>query len=64
MQPYIMKAYFGMAESPVKLAKVAIGDGAIGNMAEYEEMPVLTVIETYPQLIGYDSAVYQYFKEQ
>ena len=24
----------------------------------------LTVIETYPQLIGYDQQVYEYFKEQ
>ena len=24
----------------------------------------LTVIETYPQLIGYDPAVYEYFREQ
>lgn len=24
----------------------------------------LTVIETYPQLIGYDTQVYEYFREQ
>ena len=66
----------------MKLAKIAIGDGTLGSVAEYQELPTvksaccvdrfvalshlpqLTVIQTYPQLIGYDTAVYEYFKEQ
>ena len=64
MQPYIMKAYFGMPNPPVKIAKIAIGDGSLGSAIENEQMPVLTVIETYPQLISYDPTVYQSFKEQ
>lgn len=53
-----------MSNPPVKLAKIAIGDGTIGSGLEFEELPVVTVIETYPQLIGYDTQVYEYFKEQ
>ncbi|PSR71880.1 hypothetical protein PHLCEN_2v12224 [Hermanssonia centrifuga] len=62
--PYITKTYFGLENPPVKLTKIAIGDGTIGNIGEYEVLPAITIIETYPQLIGYDPAVFEYFKEQ
>jgi len=62
--PYITKTYFGLTDPPVKLAKIAIGDGTLGSGTEFELLPTLTVIETYPQLIGYDTQVYEYFKEQ
>ncbi|EKM50681.1 uncharacterized protein PHACADRAFT_264079 [Phanerochaete carnosa HHB-10118-sp] len=62
--PYITKTYFGMENPPVNLSRIAIGDGTLGSGAEFEELPTLTVIETYPQLIGYDQQVYAYFKEQ
>ncbi|KAF8917843.1 alpha/beta-hydrolase [Mucidula mucida] len=62
--PYITKTYFSMESPPVKLAKIAIGDGSIASGQVFELLPALTVIETYPQLIGYDPEVYQYFKEQ
>ncbi|KAJ6581885.1 Alpha/Beta hydrolase protein [Mycena capillaripes] len=62
--PYIMKAYFSMAKPPVKIAKIAIGDGSIASDEVFELLPALSVLETYPQLIGYDQEVYNYFKEQ
>lgn len=62
--PYIMKTYFGLSNPPVKVAKFAIGDGSIGTFTEFELLPALSVIETYPQLIGYDPQVYEYFKTQ
>jgi len=62
--PYITKALFSMSDPPVKLAKIAIGDGTVVNVDESEEMPALQMIETYPQLIGYDTDVHKYFKEQ
>ncbi|KAJ6464618.1 Alpha/Beta hydrolase protein [Mycena vitilis] len=62
--PYIMKAYFAMAKPPVKIAKIAIGDGSIAADEVFELLPALSVLETYPQLIGYDQDVYNYFKEQ
>ncbi|EMD39305.1 hypothetical protein CERSUDRAFT_82042 [Gelatoporia subvermispora B] len=62
--PYITKAYFSTPNPPVNLAKIAIGDGTIGNGATFEQMPTLQIIETYPQLIGYDTDVYEWFKEQ
>ena len=48
----------------MRVTKVTIGNGAIGTIDESEEMTVLQVIATYPQLIGYDPAVYEYFQEQ
>ncbi|KAJ7307024.1 Alpha/Beta hydrolase protein [Mycena albidolilacea] len=62
--PYIMKAYFAMTKPPVKIAKIAIGDGSIASDEVFELLPALSVLETYPQLIGYDQDVYNYFKEQ
>lgn len=62
--PYIMKAYFGLQNPPVKIRKIAIGDGSITSGQVFELLPVLNVIETHPQLIGYDPDVYNYFKEQ
>ena len=80
VQPYITKTYFGMKEPPVKLERIAIGDGAIGSFQEFALLPMvsallllmsacwpfpkLSVLETYPQLISYDPDVYNYFKEQ
>jgi carboxypeptidase D len=62
--PYITKTYFGLTDPPVNLAKIAIGDGTLGSLAVFEQLPTLWTIETYPQLIGYDRDVYLYFKEQ
>ncbi|KAJ7698953.1 Alpha/Beta hydrolase protein [Mycena rosella] len=62
--PYIMKTYFSMAKPPVNITKIAIGDGSIAADVVFELMPSLSVIETFPQLIGYDPEVYTYFKEQ
>lgn len=30
----------------------------------FEELPAVTVLETYPQVIGYDTEVFKYFEEQ
>ncbi|KAF7983379.1 hypothetical protein HWV62_22379 [Athelia sp. TMB] len=62
--PYIAKAYFGLRAPPVKLAGIAIGDGTLGSDVVFNIVPTLNIIETYPQLIGYDTDVYAYFKEQ
>ncbi|KAF8216863.1 Alpha/Beta hydrolase protein [Mycena galopus ATCC 62051] len=62
--PYIMKAYFSMAKPPVQIAKIAIGDGSIASGPVFELLPTLNVLATYPQLIGYDQDVYNYFKTQ
>ncbi|KAJ7210524.1 alpha beta-hydrolase [Mycena pura] len=62
--PYIMKAYFSMAKPPVKIVKIAMGDASITEDEVFELLPTLGILETYPQLIGYDQEVYNYFKEQ
>ncbi|OBZ72405.1 putative serine carboxypeptidase CPVL [Grifola frondosa] len=62
--PYITKHLFSTPNPPVQLRKIAIGDGSLGSLAVVEELPVLNVIETYPQLINYDQDVFNYFKEQ
>ena len=63
-QPYITKAYFEMDNPPVDLARIAIGDGALTSLETFGELPVLSVLETYPQIIGYDPQVFEYFQEQ
>ncbi|KAG1721432.1 Alpha/Beta hydrolase protein [Suillus paluster] len=62
--PYITKAYFEMENPPVTLAKIAIGDGSIASGETFELLPVVSALETYPQIIGYDTTVFQYFREQ
>lgn len=53
-----------MENSPVNLARIAIGNGALVSMEIFTELPVVTVLETYPQIIGYDTQVMEYFREQ
>jgi hypothetical protein len=43
-----MKTYFGLANPPVKLAKVAIGDGTIGSSVVWMLLPTVRLSpETY-----------------
>ncbi|CAK5269877.1 unnamed protein product [Mycena citricolor] len=77
--PYITKALFSTSHPPVNLKKMVVGDGTLGSSGIFENLPTvrltdylrtalissqLTTIETYPQLIGYDTDVYQFFKTQ
>ncbi|KAJ3509235.1 hypothetical protein NMY22_g16359 [Coprinellus aureogranulatus] len=62
--PYILKSYFEVADPPVQVASIAIGDGTMASEAVWMHVPTLSIIETFPQLIGYDPEVYQYFKRQ
>lgn len=41
LQPYITKAYFGMKNPPVNLAKIAIGDGSLNTVTELEQLPTV-----------------------
>lgn len=62
--PYITKTYFGLKNPPVRLVKIAIGNGSLGSEVTVNLLPVLSIIETYPQLINYDPEVYLFFKNQ
>ncbi|KAI0764425.1 Alpha/Beta hydrolase protein [Irpex lacteus] len=62
--PHIAKAYFGLVDPPVNLTKIALGNPTLGSVIEFENLPTLSVIETLPQIIGYDTEVYHYFKTQ
>ncbi|KAJ7243916.1 alpha/beta-hydrolase [Mycena haematopus] len=62
--PYITKTIFSTPNPPVNLRKFIVGDGTLGDSATFGEVTTLTTIETYPQLIGYDPDVYNYFKTQ
>ncbi|KIK64583.1 hypothetical protein GYMLUDRAFT_981785 [Collybiopsis luxurians FD-317 M1] len=55
---------FSTPNPPVKLRKISIGDGTIGDFALYEELSTVNTLETYPEIIGFDPDVFQYFKEQ
>ncbi|KAF7334471.1 Alpha/beta-hydrolase [Mycena venus] len=63
-QPYITKTIFSTPNPPVNLRKMIVGDGTLGSGTTFEMVPTITTIETYPQLIGYDPDVYNYFKTQ
>ena len=63
-QPYITKKYFEMNDPPVYLSRIAIGNGGLGSFETITELPVVSVLETYPQIIGYDTQVFEYFQEQ
>ncbi|KAJ6594459.1 Alpha/Beta hydrolase protein [Mycena capillaripes] len=48
--------------SACHMRKIAIGDGTIGKFPTFEGVPILNIIETYPQLIEYDPEVFEYLK--
>lgn len=62
--PYISKTIVATSPRPVNLAKIAIGDGAIGNYGAFVEYSALSVLQTYPQLIGFSTSAYEYFVDQ
>ncbi|KAL5531955.1 hypothetical protein ACEPAF_5518 [Sanghuangporus sanghuang] len=62
--PYATKAIFSTPNSPVNLSRIAIGDGTIGNQAASQDLPVVSLIETYPQIIDYDTDILNHFREQ
>ncbi|KAJ6602725.1 alpha/beta-hydrolase [Mycena vulgaris] len=57
--PYITKTIFSTPNPPVNLAKMVVGDGTLGSEATFQNVPT-----TYPQLIGYDPVVFNYFETQ
>lgn len=40
-QPYITKTIFSITNPPVTLKKIAIGDGTLGSLAVFEELPTV-----------------------
>ncbi|KAJ7890888.1 alpha/beta-hydrolase [Mycena olivaceomarginata] len=62
--PYITKAIFSTPNPPVRLAKIAIGDGIIGDDTTHRVLPILSIIETYPELINFNPDVFRYFQTQ
>ncbi|KAJ7655810.1 alpha/beta-hydrolase [Mycena polygramma] len=62
--PYITKTIFSTPNPPVNLKKMIVGDGTLGSSATFQHVPTITTILTYPQLIGYDADVFNYFKTQ
>ncbi|KAK7037693.1 hypothetical protein VNI00_010919 [Paramarasmius palmivorus] len=62
--PYITKAIFSTPNPPVKLARIAIGDGSMGSFTGTEEISTVNTLQTFPQIIGFDTEVFQYFQEQ
>ncbi|KAJ6574370.1 Alpha/Beta hydrolase protein [Mycena capillaripes] len=62
--PYIAKTIFSTPNPPVNLREMIVGDGTLGPVEVYNNLPTVTVIETYPQLISYDPDVFNYFRTQ
>lgn len=62
--PYIAKTLFGMTQPPVRLAKIAIGDGTLGSESTCRQHPIPSILQTYPQLINFSSVAYEYYVKQ
>ncbi|PVF93037.1 alpha/beta-hydrolase [Serendipita vermifera] len=62
--PYISKAIFAQPVPPVHLEKAVVGSGALGNFGAFGEYSALNILHSYPQLIGFNTNVYEYFVEQ
>lgn len=62
--PYIAKAIVATSPRPVNLAKLVMGNPFIGNYAASTEYSALSIMQTYPQLIGFNPSVYEYFVDQ
>ncbi|KAF7354057.1 Carboxypeptidase [Mycena venus] len=66
--PYILKAYFDMdpSDRPVTFTngKIGCSNPALSESNLFENIPIVRVIETYPQLINYDTKMYDYLREQ
>ncbi|PVF95684.1 alpha/beta-hydrolase [Serendipita vermifera] len=62
--PYIAKAIFAQAVSPVHLEKAVIGSGVLGNWGAWFEYSTLNILHSYPQLVGFNTNAYEYFVEQ
>ena len=63
-QTHITKTYFEMDDPSVNLAGIAIGDGIITTVQAFNELTVASVLETYPQIVGCDTQVFEYSQEQ
>lgn len=50
--PSFLQAYFAMAKPPVKIAKIAIGDGSIASDEVFELLPAVSspaiILQTTP----------------
>jgi carboxypeptidase D len=62
--PYIAQTLFSMSSPPVQLAKIAIGDPALGSNDEFKTMPVMQTLQAHPAIIGWDLNVYNWFSQQ
>jgi carboxypeptidase D len=62
--PFIMQHMYSMPEPPFKLAGITVGNPALGTPGVFENAPIVQVLETYPQIIGYDPDVLDYFRDQ
>ncbi|KAJ7048643.1 alpha/beta-hydrolase [Mycena amicta] len=64
--PYILKNYFGLPadQRPTKIGKIGCSNPALSESNLFENIPILRVVETYPQLVNYDTKMYDYLREQ
>lgn len=44
--------------------KIVIGDGTISEFPVTQDAAVVSIIETYPQVVDYDTDVLEHFREQ
>ncbi|CAK5281400.1 unnamed protein product [Mycena citricolor] len=64
--PYILQAYFGIPKEDrtFLIGKIGVSNPALSEANLFENIPIVRVLETYPQLIGYNTTIYDYFRDQ
>ncbi|KAJ7111801.1 Alpha/Beta hydrolase protein [Mycena epipterygia] len=64
--PYILKNYFAMPveNRTITFGKIGCSNPALSESNLFENIPIVRVIETYPQIIDYNTDMYDYLREQ
>ncbi|KAF7320774.1 Carboxypeptidase [Mycena chlorophos] len=65
--PYILKNYFALpadSQSLIRFGKIGSSNPALSEANLFENIPILRVVETYPQLVAYDTRMLAYLREQ
>lgn len=62
--PYISRALLTHSNPPVQLSRIALGDATIGSLILHHHAPVVTLLQTYPQLINYNASTLEFYLQQ
>ncbi|KAA1472707.1 alpha/beta-hydrolase [Dentipellis sp. KUC8613] len=62
--PYIAQALLSSSSPPVNLQKIVIGNGLMGGFSIVPNLATISILESFPQLIKFNTEVFQSFRTQ